>query len=602
MPAARTPDTLVLGATGLIGRHLVAELLRGGRTVAAATRGGPRREALLSWLRDRGLPTDRLTTVRVDATRPGLGLDADDARTLESVRDVHNCAAVYRFGMGRQEARTANVDSALHVLAWAARLPGLRRLVHVTGYRAGAPGLTATDTDRLYREHGAYEASKIEADTAVRDLAEREGLPLTVVNPSTVIGDSVTGESGQYIGLAETIRDLWLGRLPLAPGGPATFVPVVTVDHLARFLAAVPEHDTGGVRAHWVLDESTPNLRELLDGLARHLGVRPPRGSVPVGLLRRLPRAVTRTEPETLTFLSDDRYDTASANALAAAAGLTHPPVWTSLTRWADRLVSEGFGALPDGVAGGLRPVAGTRTYLTGDRVSPSYVLLHGLPLDGESWRPVADLLDAPVLVPDLPGLGRSGPSPVPDGVWLGELLGSVVTRPVLVGHSAGCAPLVRYAHAHPERVGGLVLVAPAFLQGRSSGPGHARPLVRAALPRLSAERLRRMTGVEEHRTDLDRVVASAVLGLRRPGSAARVARTLSEGRRTALRTELRALLASCPVPVTVVAGEHDPVETVDPRHRVVRVPGAGHHPHLVDPRTVAETVAEAGAGQAAVG
>ncbi|MEV2278277.1 alpha/beta fold hydrolase [Nocardiopsis sp. NPDC049922] len=598
MSAVRTPGTLVLGATGLIGRHLVAELLRSGRSVAAATRGGPREEALLSWLRDRGLPADRVTTVRVDATRPGLGLAPDDERILESVRDVHNCAAVYRFGMGREEARTANVDSALHVLAWAALLPGLRRLVHVTGYRAGAPN--PTDADLLYRELGAYEASKIEADAAVRNLAEHEGLPLTIVNPATVIGDSVTGESGQYIGLAETIRDLWSGRLPLAPGGPATFVPVVTVDHLARFLAAVPEHDTGGVRAHWVLDESTPNLRELLYGLARHLGVRPPRGSVPVGLLRRLPRAVTRTEPETLTFLSDDRYDTASANALAAAAGLAHPPVWTSLTRWADRLVSEGFGTLPDGVPGGLRPVAGTRTYLTGDRVSPSYVLLHGLPLDGESWRPVANLLAAPVLVPDLPGLGRSGPSPVPDAVWLGELLGSVVTRPVLVGHSAGCAPLVRYAQAHPERVGGLVLVAPAFLQDRPLRPEHTRPLVRAALPRLSAERLRRMIGVDEGRDDLDRAVASAVLGLRRPGVAARVARTLSEGRRAASRTELRALLASCPVPVTVVAGEHDPVEAVDPGHRTVRVPGAGHYPQLVDPRAVAEAVAGAGAGRTA--
>ncbi|WP_159941695.1 MULTISPECIES: SDR family oxidoreductase [unclassified Nocardiopsis] len=362
VPTPPPPQALVLGSTGFVGRWLLAELLRGGRPVAAATRGGPRREELLAWLRAHGVPTERLTTVGVDVTRPDLGLSGSDARALAEVRDVYNCAALFRFGTSRERARAANVDGALHAAAWAARRPGLRRLVHVTGYRAG--GLLAArpsqaELARLYRAHGAYESSKSEADAAVRDLADREGLPLTVVNPGSVIGDSATGEAGQYIGLAETVRDLWHGRLPLLPGSAATFVPVVTVDHLARFMAAVPEHDTGDTRAHWVLDESTPALHALLRGLADHLGVRPPRGSVPVGLLRLLPRALTRVEPETLAFLTEERYDTASADALARAAGLAHPPVWPSLTRWADRLVAEGFGNPPAGSADGDRPSRG---------------------------------------------------------------------------------------------------------------------------------------------------------------------------------------------------------------------------------------------------
>ncbi|WP_199859977.1 SDR family oxidoreductase, partial [Thermobifida halotolerans] len=72
------------------------------------------------------------------------------------------------------------------------------------GYRAAAQPTDPAGIAQLYRDHGAYEASKTEADAAVRALAEREGLPLSVVNPSTVIGDSITGEAGQYIGLAET--------------------------------------------------------------------------------------------------------------------------------------------------------------------------------------------------------------------------------------------------------------------------------------------------------------------------------------------------------------------------------------------------------------
>ncbi|MFV2179001.1 SDR family oxidoreductase [Actinomadura sp. LOL_016] len=196
------PDALVAGATGFIGRWPAAELLARGRTVAAAVRGGPARgDALRAWLRDRGADDRALTVVAADITRRGLSLSPADRDRLDSVRDVFNAAAVYRFGMGRDEARRANVDGALHVARWAGTLPRL------------------------------------------------------------------------------------------------TFVPVVTVDHLARFMAAVPEHDGGCVRAHWVLDGATPELPELIGLLARHLGVRAPRAVVPVGLVRRLPRALTGSSP-----------------------------------------------------------------------------------------------------------------------------------------------------------------------------------------------------------------------------------------------------------------------------------------------------------------
>jgi nucleoside-diphosphate-sugar epimerase len=346
------PDTLVVGATGFIGRWLTAELLTRGRTVAATVRGGPAREAeLRAWLREHDVDEQALIVVQADTTRPGLGLtpvapaDAGLPREdrLNSVRDVFNTAGTYRFGMGRDEAERANVDGALNVLRWAGTRPHLRRLVHVSGYRVAEtlPYPAAEDRlARLYRRYGAYEASKREGDAAVRAIAGQEGIPLTMVNPATVIGHSVTGEAGQYLGLAELVRQLWTGRLPALPGTRRTFVPVVTVDHLARFLAAVPEHDHEPYRAHWVLDDATPELPELVALLARHLGVRAPRLLLPVGLVRRLPRALTGADPETLTFLSEDRYDTSSADAV----GLSHPPVADALRRWADRLVADRFG------------------------------------------------------------------------------------------------------------------------------------------------------------------------------------------------------------------------------------------------------------------
>ncbi|MFE7560845.1 SDR family oxidoreductase [Kitasatospora sp. NPDC057500] len=345
------PTTLVLGATGFLGRWLVLELLARGEPTAAAFRPGTARDReLRHWLRAHGADDHPLTTVAADLTRPGLGLTPEDDACLAEVRDVHNLAAVFRFGLDRATAHAANVDGALNALHWAAGRPRLRRLVHASGYRVGrhaAPRhpLPPAEADTLYARLGAYEASKQLGDAAVRVTAGRLGVPLTTVNPSSVIGHSITGESGQYLGLAGLVRQLHSGRLPLLPGTARTFVPVVAIDHLARFLAAVPEHDTGPAHAHTVLDPATPPLPEMITLLADHLGVRAPRGRVPVGIVRRLPRTLTGADPETLTFLSEDRYDTTSADHLAQAAGLHHPPVAEVLRHWATRLVADNFGA-----------------------------------------------------------------------------------------------------------------------------------------------------------------------------------------------------------------------------------------------------------------
>jgi nucleoside-diphosphate-sugar epimerase len=294
-------DAIVFGATGFVGRSLVAELLTRGRRVAAAVR----HDTLTPWLAARGVATDGLRVVTADVTRPLSGLPGAPV--------VYNAAGRYAFGLTAEEARAANVTGALNVLEWAAALPGLRRLVHVSGYRVSTPG-ARPDYARL----GAYEASKVEGDRAVRARAGDLGVPLTLVNPSTVIGP------GQYLGLAALVRDLWNGRLPALPGGPGTFVPVVTLDHLVRFLAEVPAAPPG--EHHWVLDDTTPALPGLVDVLARHTGVRAPRRTVPVGLLRRLPRRLTGADPETLSFLSADRYPTAPARAFAARASSAVSP------------------------------------------------------------------------------------------------------------------------------------------------------------------------------------------------------------------------------------------------------------------------------------
>lgn len=291
-----TRHALVFGATGHIGRHVVRALGDAGVRVTAARR---------------------------------------DESPQGDFTEIHHCAGAYRFGMTEAEARRGNVDTTRAVVEFAARQPRLERLVYVSGYRVS--GLAEWD----YRRLGAYEASKVEADAVFRARADELGVPWTIVNPASVI----SADSAQPLGLAANVRQLWEGSLKALPGN--AFVPVVSADHLAEFMVLLPTDPSTERAAYWLLDDDTPLLPDLLTLVGTHLGVRVPRLRIPVPLLRRLPAWLTKADPETLTFLSADRYPTGPAREFAARHDLKMPDVRTLLCAWADSLVAGWRSATP---------------------------------------------------------------------------------------------------------------------------------------------------------------------------------------------------------------------------------------------------------------
>jgi dihydroflavonol-4-reductase len=338
--AQDTRCALVFGASGFIGRWLIRELLEQSVRTIAAVRSADSGNEIVSWLERHSVATDRLRLLLVDLTVDGLGISSD---ALLHVREVYNVAGAYAFGMTQSEARRANVETARRIVDFSATVE-VHRLVHVSGYRVGgqdpasvpwSPERIASECDRL----GAYEASKVESDAVVQAAAHELGVPLTIANPSTVIGHSVTGESDQTLGLATTVLDLVEGRLRAIPGGSSVFVPVVNVDYLTRFMVLLPTLEQTADASYWILDPDTPPLPELLRVIAAHHGVKVPRLHLPVALISLLPLAVTHADPETLGFVSTDRYPTEAAEDLARAHGLHHADVAVSLCRWSDFLV-----------------------------------------------------------------------------------------------------------------------------------------------------------------------------------------------------------------------------------------------------------------------
>lgn len=588
-------QALVFGASGFIGRWLVRELLRQGADVVAAVRSRASFDALASWLADHG-EAETPRALLVDFAADDLGLDPSGP-LVQDLTEVHNVAGAYRFGMSVCEARDANVLGSERIVRFAAQLPRRPRLVHLSGYRVGGqdPATVPWSQDRIATEYarlGAYEASKVESDAVVQAVAAELDVPWTIVNPATVIGDAETGESEQLVGLADTVRELWAGTLSAVPGNDRTFLPVVTVDTLASMMALVPTDPSVAGQSLWILDDQTPPLPRMLRMLAAHLGVRAPALRAPAWLLRRLPHRLTRADPETLTFLSTDRYPTGPAMRFAERHGLRYPDITRSLQRWADYLVSHRFGELTPRRDQPRSVVchAGIRTASIGPQDAQT-IVLPGLPVNAETWAETAARLNAQVV--DLPGLGQSGGSARQSQAWLHDLLGD--RRNVhLVGHSVGAGVALEYAAAHPETVARLTLVAPYFAQPRAGALLRVGPMTRAVLRRVSPRRLAQIvsepgvgsTALESSAQDL------------RTRSAPAAAQWLSASARREHRTRLQGLLRSYTGKIQIITGGLDPLLDAaslsrdrQPTITQAVIAGAGHHPQLSQPRALADAI-----------
>ena len=104
----------VTGATGFIGRHLVAELLKREGTIHVLVRDGSRGklDALVQRL---GAPEGRIVPVTGDLSKPGLGVEGFD----EKVEHLFHLAAVYDIEADEEASERANVEGTQHVIEFA---------------------------------------------------------------------------------------------------------------------------------------------------------------------------------------------------------------------------------------------------------------------------------------------------------------------------------------------------------------------------------------------------------------------------------------------------------------------------------------------------
>ena len=257
------------GGTGFIGGHVAGKLRDRDDEVVALVRNPGRAEAL----RESGC----------ELIEGGLDDTAAIRRGTDGADAVIHGAAIYEVGIPKRKRAAmydANVLGTENVLraALEAETP---KVVYVS--TIAAYGNTHGEVvDETYEHPGKdftsyYEQTKYEAHRLATRMTAEEGLPLVIVQPGGVYGPDDHSAIGQQI------NQFLAGRMPAVIFGDLGFNMVHVDDVADGILLAL---DNGKAGEAYVLGGEITTMRDLFVKLADASGRKPPRFTVPTGLVK----------------------------------------------------------------------------------------------------------------------------------------------------------------------------------------------------------------------------------------------------------------------------------------------------------------------------
>lgn len=257
-PSAPSRRVAVTGATGFVGRALVAQLVgMGGAEVLALTRKNPTNPVLGA----KYIKTGDLTS-----ENQWQSVLADVHTVVHTAARAHvlNDRAVDPLS----EYRHVNTAGTLRLAEHAAAV-GVKRFVFlssigVNGVQtvSGQPFSEANETS----PHNAYAVSKWEAEQGLMQLAHKTGIKVVICRPPLVYGCNAPGNFGSLI---RAVQKGW----PLPLGAIQNRRSLVALDNLVDFIITCITHPKAANQTFLISDGQDLSTTELVRGMAQAAGV-----------------------------------------------------------------------------------------------------------------------------------------------------------------------------------------------------------------------------------------------------------------------------------------------------------------------------------------
>ncbi len=326
--------------TGFPGRHpavhLVRELARRGERSVCCLVTESRKERAEELLKT--LPAEARERVSLwigDPRSIDLGLSGDElAQLTERIEVIHHCATVTDPAATKEEA-AGNVKATAEILELAESAPRLKRLVFwssatVSGNREGFVRETDLNDEMGFRN--PIEESLYQCELMLRETGDE--LPMTILRPALMVGDSMTGEIEDLDGLYLLIRFLLSApedyRLP-TPSRTGVRISAVPVDYAVNAAIKIAEDERAVGQTFHIVDPKPLTVHAALRLFAEATERPAPREHDPLNLATALMRApgmqrFTHTTRAFLDYLKTDViYDDRNTRELLASSGITCP-------------------------------------------------------------------------------------------------------------------------------------------------------------------------------------------------------------------------------------------------------------------------------------
>ncbi len=283
-------NIFLTGGTGYIGSHILAELIAKQHDIFVLVRSFDRFQDTLGRLQL--LEAQNVTAVIGDLSKPKLGLSANDYERIQHSDIIIHAGGPMNIELNQTEAEQVFLNPAIELAELSEKIhmkKGLKQFIHVVGYMSPYNEQNANhNLDAVLEEAPPYEKLKFQADSYIRKALKPLGIPLSTVNPSTVIGHSYSGMTEQIGGLSILVDSVRRNLMPLVPGGKDYWLPMVHIDHVASFIVNLVQTKEPVSNTYTLLDpkQDSPSIRSLIRQIAIEMRVKPPSGTIPLPLLK----------------------------------------------------------------------------------------------------------------------------------------------------------------------------------------------------------------------------------------------------------------------------------------------------------------------------
>lgn len=331
---------LVTGGSGLVGSHLLLELIRSGNTLPI--KATTRRLSQELQFRTIAAHYQDITQHQLDQIQ-WIQADMGDIESLESamvgVTQVYHCAAAVSFDPKKTELIHATNVEGTAALVDLALAHSVERFCFVSSIAAiGGVGEAERSEDMDWDTgcpRSYYSQSKYLSEMEVwRGIAE--GLPAVIVNPSVIIGPAAWGESSTAF-----FKRAQRGMRYYVPGGTG----FVDVRDVARAMVALMLKGEWGQR--YILNAENMSYKDFLQKVCRSMNAVQPSVELPRMLANIAWRAewlrskLTATAPRLTQNNVRTSYERSlySSNKLITSLNFTYIPMNECITHTAEILL-----------------------------------------------------------------------------------------------------------------------------------------------------------------------------------------------------------------------------------------------------------------------